>query len=221
MAAKVSEEQVAAVVVDWLESQGYDVYQEVELSAGGARADIVARRGPELTIVETKTSASLALLYQAMERRRNAHRIYIAVPVPAHDMIDICKELGIGVLRVRINPEYEQRWNPTRCDEELASRRWNARPLKLASRLRPEHKTCARAGAPTGGHFSRWRDTCLQLSRVVAAQPGITLRSALQSVTHHYSSGRVALSTMAKHIREGRVAGVRFEAGGLVPGEVR
>lgn len=216
---KYSEAQVAAVVVDWLEAQGYDVYQEVELRAGGIRADIVAKRGPELTIVETKTSASIALLYQAMERRRVAHRIYIAVPVPAHAMAEVCKELGIGVLRVRINPDHEQSWNPDRCDEEVASRRWNTRPVKLAARLRPEHKTMARAGAPTGGHFSRWRDTCLQLSRVVAAQPGITLKSALAQVTHHYTSGRVAMSTMGTHIREGRVPGVRFEAGVLVPRE--
>lgn len=221
MVARVSEQQVAAVVVEWLEAHGYDVYQEVELRAGGIRADIVARRGPELTIVETKTSASLALLYQAMERRRLAHRIYIAVPVPAHDMIEVCKELGIGVLRVRINPEHEQRWNPTRCEEELSSRRWNARPLKLGARLRPEHKTCARAGAPTGGHFSRWRDTCLQLARIVATHPGIKLRDALAHVNHHYSSGRIAISTMGAHIREGRVAGVRFEAGALIPMEVR
>lgn len=217
MAAKVSEEQVAAVVVGWLEAQGYDVYQEVELRNGGPRADLMAKRGAELTIVETKTSASLALLYQAMERRRAAHRIYIAVPVPAHAMAEVCKELGIGVLRVRINPEHEQRWNPTRVDEEVPSRRWNTRPVKLAARLRPEHKTCARAGAPTGGHFSRWRDTCLQLSRVVAQHPGITLKNALAQVTHHYSSGRVAMSTMGQHIRAGRVPGVRFEAGGLVP----
>lgn len=219
MPVRYTEEQVAAVVVDWLEANAYDVYQEVELSNGGARADIVAKRGPDLTIVETKTSASLALLYQAMERRRSAHRIYVATPVRSDAMHDICKELGIGLLRVRINPDYEQRWNPNRCEEELPSRRWNRRPLKLAARLRPEHKTCAKAGSPTGGHFSRWRDTCLQIARVVAAQPGITLKQALALVNHHYSSGRVAISTMGTHIREGRVKGVRFEAGGLVPTE--
>lgn len=214
---RISEAQVAAIVVDWLEAHGYDVYQEVELGNGGVRADIVARRGAELTIVETKTTASLALLYQAMERRRSAHRIYIAVPVPAHAMIDVCKELGVGVLRVRINHEHEQRWNPDRCEEEVASRRWNARPLKLASRLRPEHKTMALAGSPTGGHFSRWRDTCQQITRVVEQHPGITLRAAVAAVTHHYSSGRVAVSTMGTHVRAGRVPGVRFENGGLVP----
>lgn len=216
---KPTEAQVAAVVVGWLEARGYDVYQEVELRAGGIRADIVARRGPELTIVETKTSASIALLYQVMERRRFAHRIYVAVPVRAREMVDVCKELGIGVLRVHIGPEYEQSWNPDRCEEECDSRRWNSRPLKLASRLVPEHKTACAAGSPTGGHWSRWRDTCAQLARVVAAQPGVGLKDAIQQTKHHYSSGRVAISTMATHIREGQLPGVELRDGALWPRE--
>jgi hypothetical protein len=219
-ARKYTEAEVAAVVVGYLDARGYDVYQEVELRAGGIRADIVAKLGPEITIVETKTSASLALLYQAMERRRFAHRIYIAVPVPAHDMIQVCEELGIGVLRVRINPEHEQRWNPTRCDEELVSRRWNTRPVKLADRLRPEHKTSAAAGSQTGGHWSRWRDTCAQIERLARAQPGISLREAIAQVQHHYASRRGAVSTMGTHIRLGRVAGVKIEGGALWPLEV-
>lgn len=220
MARKYTEAEVAAVVIGHLEARGYDVYQEVELQAGGIRADIVAKLGPEITIVETKTSASLALLYQAIERRRHAHRIYIAVPVPAHEMIQVCTELGIGVLRVRINPDYEQNWNPTRCDEELASRRWNTRPVKLASRLRPEHKTSAAAGSQTGGHWSRWRDTCAQIERLARAHPGIKLRDAIAQVQHHYASRRGAVSTMGTHIRLGRVSGVKIQDGALWPSEV-
>lgn len=70
MRATVTEQQVAEIVVAWLESLGADVYQEVECGTGVA--DIVARIGAELWIVEVKTSLSLALLCQAMERRRLA-----------------------------------------------------------------------------------------------------------------------------------------------------
>lgn len=216
---KPTEAQVAAVVVGHLEALGYDVYQEVELVNGGMRADIVAKRGPELTIVETKTSASLALLYQVMERRRFAHRVYMAVPVPARDMVDVCKELGIGVMRVRLNAEREQRWSPDRVDEECESRRWNSKPMKLAARLKPEHKTACAAGSPTGGHWSRWRDTCAQIVKAANFMPGIALKAAIAQVTHHYSSHRSATSTMASHIREGRVPGVRLERGALYPTE--
>ncbi len=216
MRDSVSEADLAAVVVSWLSAAGYDLYQEVELSAGGIRADIVARRGPELTIVETKTATSLAVLYQAMERRRFAHRVYVAVPsYRARDAFsDLCRELGIGLYAVKIGSN--DTWDADRVAEVVASRRWASKPLALASRLRPEHKTSALAGSQTGGHWSRWRDTCAQLARVVAAEPGITLKDAMALTRHHYSSGRSALSAMASHIREGRVVGIRFEAGGLV-----
>lgn len=221
MSARPSEERIAAVVVEWLEAMGYDVYQEVELRNGGIRADIVARRGPELTIVETKSSPSLALLYQCMERRRFAHRVYAGVHVVrgsgAFD--EACKELGIGLLRVGLGSPGSS-WDVDRVEELAPSRRWNSKPLKLASRLRAEHKTHAKAGARTGGHWSRWRDTCEQLAKQVRFMPGITLKAAMQHVTHHYSSSRVAISTMGTHVREGRVVGVRFEAGGLVPVDV-
>lgn len=212
-APRHSEAEVAAVVVDYMTALGYDVFQEVELRAQGIRADIVAKRGPELTIVETKTSASLALVYQAMERRRLAHRIYVAVPVTAGALVEVCADLGIGVLRVRM----PYGGDPGRVSEAVPSRRWNTRPLKLAARLRPEHKTSAAAGSQTGGHWSRWRETCAQLARIAAAHPGIELRAALNQAGHHYASLRGAVSTMAGHLREGRVAGVELRGGKLWP----
>lgn len=215
MTTKHTEAEVAAVVVAHLTVRGYDVYSEVELRPQGIRADIVARRGPELTIVETKTSASLALLYQAMERRRYAHRIYVAVPVPARAMIEICESLGVGVLRVRMGSDSQ--WDQPRVDEELISRRWNTKPLKLAAKLRPEHKTACPAGSATGGHWRRWRETCAQLARVVAAEPGLPIKEAIAATTHHYSSARCAASTMAAHVREGRVPGVQIRDGALWP----
>lgn len=208
-----SEIELASAVVDWLEARGYDVFQEVELRAQGPRADIVARRGPELTIVEVKVTASLALLYQAMERRRLAHRIYVAVPRAVRAMIDVYEELGIGVLVVRsYDPCYGT--DVSSVEEVAPSRRWNSRPLKLASRLREEHKTSAPAGS-RGGHWSRWRDTCARITRLAASIPGIALKEALQQVSHHYASDRIAVTAMADHISAGRVPGLRLDAGCL------
>ena len=215
-----SEADLAAVVVRHYADMGYDVYQEVELRAQGIRADIVLRRGPELSIVETKTSPSLALLYQCMERRRFAHYVYAAVGIARnrHDFAHLCKEIGIGLLEVRLGSPGST-WDREGVEELAPSRRWNARPVALAQRLRPEHKTHATAGSPTGGHFSRWRETCEALTRRVRIEPGIHIKAAVQAITHHYSSNRSAVSTMASHIREGRVAGVRIENGALYPTE--
>lgn len=208
-----TEADLAAVVVAWLVETGYDVYQEVELVPRGIRADIVARRSAELTIVETKTSGSLALIGQVMERRRFAHRVYLACPHPSIVLRDVGAELGIGVLAVRAGTD--ARYDTHRVVEQVASRRWNTRPLKLSARLRPEHKTACAAGSPTGGHWSRWRDTCAQIEAVARANPGIALRQAVAQVQHHYASGRGAVASLAECIRRGAVPGLRLEAGAL------
>jgi hypothetical protein len=210
-----TEAEVAAVVVDHFAALGYDVYAEVELRAQGIRADIVAKRGPELTIVETKTGASLAVLYQAMERRRFAHRVYVAVPSPAAAFQELCTELGVGLLHVHVGTG--NHWDHPRVVERAPSQRWSSKPLRLAQRLRPEHKTAAAAGSTTGGHWSRWRETCASVAKLAIAEPGVDLRDALKRAGHHYASLRGAVSTMAQHVRGGRVDGVELRGGALWP----
>lgn len=223
-----TEAELAAVVVQWLEDFGYDVYQEVELVPRGIRADIVARRGIELTIVETKTSASIALLGQLMERRRFAHRVYAAAPNCRGAFGDACQELGIGAWSVHVGSgetytphpgAQPQPSNPHRIVEVCASRRLTSKRLRLVDKLRPEHKTACAAGSPTGGHWSRWRDTVAQLARVVAANPGIDLTRALQpgNMNHHYSSAKSARGSLARDLEVGRIPGVRIENGKLWP----
>ncbi len=208
-----SEADLAAVVVAWLEMLGADVFQEVELVPRGIRADIVARVRSEIWIIETKTSVSLALIEQAMERRRFAHRVFIAAPTGrARAGHSVCAELGIGLLDVYIGSSYE----PVRVREVCTSRRWNSRPVKLADKLRPEHKTACAAGSPTGGHWSPFRATCEQLTRTVrdAGPEGLTIKEAIAS-RHHYASLAGARSSLAKWIQEGRMPGVRLEYGRL------
>jgi hypothetical protein len=214
-----NEQAVAEVVAAWLEAAGADVYQEVVVSGGVA--DIVARVGVEIWIIEVKTSLSLALLVQAMDRRRLAHRIYIAAPTTRtmRDVEPLCKELGVGLLEVRTG-NFEDRYEfyQPKVTERTRSRRWNRRPVELAGKLKPEHKTHAKAGAVgAGGRWTPWRNTIEQLARAVRAEPGIVLKAAIAEIDHHYSSAACARSSLAKWIAEGSIPGVtaRREAGVL------
>src|SRR5262245_58406416 len=72
----ITEQSVAALVVEHLESIGADVYQEVVVPGGVA--DIVARVVAEIWIVEVKTGWSLELLEQCLGRKRQAHRVFAA-----------------------------------------------------------------------------------------------------------------------------------------------
>lgn len=207
---RVPECAIAEVVIAWLENAGADVYQEVEC-AGGV-ADIVARVGAELWIVETKSAISLGVLYQAMERRRDAHRVYVAAPRTRNvrDFEWLCRELGIGLLTVEqadqvcgIDP---------RVTELCASNRWNRRPVRLAASLTPGHKTHAKAGSVGGGgRWTPFRATCEALAGFVRANPGTTLKAAIAGIKHHYRSPSSARSSMRTWVERGRVPGIRVE----------
>jgi hypothetical protein len=219
-AAKPTEAELAAVVIAWLEALGADVYQEVELHRQGPRADIVARVHAEIWIVETKTSMSLALIEQAMERRRCAHRVYVAAPAGrARAGWALCAELGIGVLDVIVagGPDARSEYDQPSVRQLCGSRRWNQRPVALAAKLCAEHKTHARAGAPTGGHWSPFRKTVEQLAARVALNPGLPIKDAVDSIEHHYRSNAGARASLAAWIREGRVPGVQIRDGRLWP----
>lgn len=214
----VSESSLAAVVVRWLDDMGADVYQEVEHK--GSIADIVAVRGPELTVIETKTSWSLALVAQAMEWRRHAHKIYMAGPVSktTWQVRQIAQDLGLGMLEVIVgdsNSEY--RYAQPRVNELVASRRWNSRPLALHSKLRPEHKTAAPAGHAGGGRWTPYRDTCAQILAIVMASPGISVRDCIAKTKHHYATPASARTHIAGWVLAGRVPGVRLERDGRTP----
>lgn len=219
---RVSEQDVAAIVVAWLEHMGADVYQEVTVRGGVA--DIVARIGAETWIVEVKTSLSLALLTQAYERRRLCHRVYVAAPYTRNirDVGELAKAIGIGLLVIYTG---DFGWESSRYDygqpkvEQLVdSCRWNRRPVELTSRLVPEHKTHAKAGAlGAGGRWTPWRNTCEQLARVVRNAPGISLKDAIADIRHHYASNAGARASLRRWIDEGKVEGVRRENGRLYP----
>jgi hypothetical protein len=218
--ATCSEADLAAIVVAWLEALGCDVYQEV--ACAGGVADIVSKRGPELTIIETKVSWSLALIMQALDRRRSAHRVYIAAPHSRNtrDVRFLCREIGVGLLEVHIGSD--DRYDQPSVDELEPSRRWNRRPVTLASKLRPEHKTHARAGT-NGGRWTPFRGTCEELARVVRETPGITLKTLVDQVRHHYKTPSSARGSIAHWISAGKVPGVRFDSsdGLFYPTEAR
>lgn len=214
-----TEVELAATVIAWLEALGADVYQEVELRASCGRADIVARVRAELWILETKTRFSLDLIGQALDRRRDAHRVIIAVPAASALRGGIpralCLELGIGLLAVDIGSDLT--FHPPRVVELCPSLRWNSRPVALAAKLCPEHKTHARAGAPTGGHWTPFRATVEAVAEWVRREPGRPIRDAIENVKHHYRSNAGARSSIAHWIFHHKVPGVVLRDGLLFP----
>jgi len=59
----------------FLKAKGYTVHSEVE------SVDVMARKGDELLIVEMKTSFTLQLIYQLIERLKITDQVYAYVPL--------------------------------------------------------------------------------------------------------------------------------------------
>lgn len=217
---KAREQDVAAVVVAWLESCGHDVYQEVECRGGVA--DIVTLAGPrrEVSVVEVKTGWSLDLLEQCAARRRVAHRVWAAVPRSKADHSVLFHKFGIGVLLVSPADKYSPASVGVRCEaERVSSDRRHGEDLR--NRLRPEHKTHAKAGAiGAGGRYTPFAATCRALREVVEDAPGITIKDAIKATKHHYASVASAISSLRKLIDDGVVEGVRLREGRLYPAVV-
>lgn len=204
-----NEQEIAAAVVAHFEGLGCDVYQEVTLWPQGAVADIVVKVNAEVWIIEVKTSLSLALIVQAEERRRWAHRVWIAVPIKRgiRDACRVVKALGLGLMTVTgIVDDRRQ------CHVEVNAPRLTSKPLPLSKRLCAEHKTHAKAGAVgAAGRWTPFRRTCEAITRIVREQPGITLKMAIEETDHHYASAAGARSSVAHWIERGTIDGVRID----------
>lgn len=132
----------------FLEAQGYAVKGEV------TDCDVVAVRGNEApVIVELKTTFSLQLVLQGVDRQAMTDAVYLAFRPPQRrqrsDIVNLCKRLGLGVLLVT-GPLVEPLTDPAPY-----------RPRKMPARTTRLLKEFAqRVGDPnTGGSARRPRMT--------------------------------------------------------------
>ncbi|OED59004.1 DUF2161 domain-containing phosphodiesterase [Acholeplasma laidlawii] len=90
-----------------LESQGFEVKGEI------LKTDITAIKDNYIVIVELKTSISLKLIYQAIDRQKIADKVYVALPKKVvssnrgsqRDFINLLRRLEIGLIVVGTKAE--------------------------------------------------------------------------------------------------------------------
>ena len=96
----------------FLELRGYTVKAEVKA------CDVVALRGDDLPlIVELKTSLTLQLFYQAVDRLSLTDQVYIAIPRPKRavpsEAVKLAKRVGFGLIVVSKSGSIEVLAEPT------------------------------------------------------------------------------------------------------------
>jgi len=210
----MAETDIAKKIVAHLSLNAWTVYQEVEPQRGGGIADIVAVCGKLVWVVECKTTLSLALLEQAMMWRGHANYISIAVPESKrHSKGDRAAKMflhhyGIGMFRTR---EWSE--SPSQISAPKLSRK---RTDTIINCLTEQHKTYAEAGNDKGMRWTPFKNTCHELRRYVAENPGAFLKQAMDNIKHHYSSDSTARASISQllHDRPDLIPGIRIEREG-------
>lgn len=212
---KRKETDVGTVVTAYFQERGFETYQEVTLSLGDRRADLVADCPKLLVIVECKTSLSLDVIAQARAWRDIAHLSYVAVPRIAKSYgrggdarrtaHDVCRHFGVGVIQVDSGSYCEEVVRPA------LNRR--AMPELMRRVLHDGHKTSV-AGQAGGGHWTPFRETCDGVRAFVGKNPGCTLRELIAGIQHHYKRDSTAGSCLSGWIRAKKVSGVEVRDDG-------
>lgn len=199
------ETDLAKVVVSWLSDEGWDIYQEVQVFQYGKIADIVAKIGPVLRVVECKTSLSWKVVDQAIGWIGKCNQVCIAVPhtKPSKALIEYLHIKGIGLMFVSYRygeSDVKPQFKPTtmrRCDSSLGKVLCDA------------HRTESQAGAAGGGYWTPYKATCRSILETVKITPGICMKDLLTRVTHHYHSSSTAKQCIVQRTLQGLVPGVK------------
>lgn len=220
-----NEEDLGAVIVEWLRDNKWDVYQEVEPHRNGSVADIVAVQGPLVWIIELKLSASWELLHQALQWKGWANFVSVAVPTTGgkeHSAIFemFCRQNGIGVIQARKSWWYGEKDGAEKykVEEEILPQldRKAIFRDRVKNALTDRHKTFSRAGNAKGLRFTPFKATCEEVLRRVKEKPGLTMKELMDGLKHHYHQDTTARACLAKWARRGVIEGVRVEREGKV-----
>lgn len=169
-------------------------------------ADLVAipRSAPdagEPIIAELKTSFSLSLFHQAINRQSMTDQVYIAVPrktgkaamVAIRKNKMLCRRLGLGLITVRLASGQVD----VHCDPApFAPRKIKARKDKLRREFASRHGDPNMGGMTSAGMMTSYRQGALRCAKVlhdegackgayVAKMAGFDKATALMSANHY------------------------------------
>ncbi|MGR3433490.1 MAG: DUF2161 domain-containing phosphodiesterase [Shimia sp.] len=194
------EADLYAPVKALFERQGFTVKGEV-----GA-ADLVARRGEDLVVVELKLRFSLALYHQAIERLRVTDAVFVAVARPTgaqarrmlKDNTAMARRLGIGLIVVRADGVVEVLAQPG----PYAPRRSAKKRTRLLAAFDRLHGDPNDGGATRHGLVTGYRQDALRCARylaeygpsrgaAVAKDTGVAVATRIMRDNHYGWFGKV------------------------------
>lgn len=200
-----SEVDLAAAVKAWLIDQDWDVYPEVQLYRYGTVADLVAKRGRIVWIVETKLRLNTKVVEQVYRQMWNANYISCAVSASSSFILErILREWGIGLI-------VSDRFNTCERIRPKLRREHQTSVQQLRDALHAGHKEMGVAGSAGGKHWTPFNETKRTVVDYVQKHPGCTFKELLGDIRTHYASIASARTSLSKWIDRGIIPGVRSE----------
>lgn len=182
---------------------GWDVYPEVAINRGGARADLVARRDNLIWAIETKMGLNAAVCWQARQWIGWAHFVSVVTPYLHRGGGNVYRYFlighGIGWYTVRRHDFYRniglQIDIEAAVDGRMILRRQDLAHMRyMRDALHPDMK---RYKPGTSGSFSSpWRRTMNEAVAFIKKNPGATLKSIVSGIAHHYHNDVSARSAL-------------------------
>ena len=207
MPEKRSETDLAKHLIEYLISNGYnDVYKEVYTTKynNSRPIDIVVKIKDLTHGIECKISLTLNVVCQALYNLKYCNYSSICVFQAnwkdyEHSTIQkILKQFGIGFFYVDKYGEVKKIIEPS------------LRRGKSSLKLHEEQKDSL-AGAKTTKRVTEFSLTCTLLENYVKNHEGCTLKEAVKQIKHHYSNSTVAVTCLAKMIKENVVKEIEFK----------
>lgn len=182
----VTEAELAAPLVTWLQEQHWTIYQEVQFRHHGGVADIVAVRNGILWIIETKTSYTFRVLEQASSWP--VHFRSVAVPrAMTRDRDYRVAKFYYQVGVIEIESDYFIR----EVQKPPVFNRNKYEINKYLKQLTPLHQTFAVAGSKGGHHLTPYKETIMEVRKCVEVNPGCTIKFLYETLgSMHYANER-------------------------------
>ena len=201
MGDKIREIDLFGPIKEYFENRNCEVYSEVLAGRGTRRADVVVRQGGIISVIEMKTSLSLALLEQAGRWLNYAHYIYIAIPMPKDRHINeyarrCLSRDGIGILLVdtKVNRFYYENGNQFMVWSDLRPRLHRKIVNRWSEYLTEAHKDTVPGGTNGGGYITPYKTTIDGVKRCLKAHPlGLAFNDLVMMVESHYSNPKSGL----------------------------
>ena len=210
----MTEQELAAKLVRYLEAQNWLVCQEVIV--GDCILDIAAIRGGDmptekLMAIEVKLNNDKDLIEQALRWKAHSNLTAIATGVYNPDTEYICVEKDLGYFTIA--PDVE---GAAAVREVTPPIYRYVRSEDIYERIRPKGKSFAPAGMASGRRATDWNLAAGFIVEYLRDHPGSSVEEAHDAVRDRSWSGReMIIKEIKRRIKRGEYPGLRLSRFGV------